>query len=106
MPLGQSNDREGNQHPGGGLKTKLLEANRLHDDGTLPLREVHPEPSFIELGLRPEDLGQAVARVPADDVLAAAAAARSAHRIARGEAKSIPDPPQTNYREQSIAISY
>ena len=36
----------------------------------------------------------------------AAAAAWSAHRIARGEAKSIPDPPQINQRERPIAIWY
>lgn len=113
-----------------GLKTKLLEANALHESGGLPLWEVHPELSFMELGLRPEDgskkiwrgqrarlrvleaaaivlpedLGHAVAKVPADDVLDAAAAAWSAHRIALGIATCIPNPPQLNERGQQLAI--
>ena len=52
----------------------------------------------------PDDL-DAAGDVPTDDVLDAAAAAWSAHRIARGAAKSLPDPPQ-NDRGQSIAIWY
>lgn len=115
-----------------GLKPKLLEANALYDKGTLPLREVHPELSFLSLGLRPEDgakkvwrgqrarlrvleaggillpedLGCAVARIPADDVLDATAAAWTAHRIAHDNARCIPDPPQLNVRKQAIAIWY
>jgi predicted RNase H-like nuclease len=54
----------------------------------------------------PEDLGQAVARVPADDVLDAAAAAWTAHRIAHDVVECLPDPPQRNVRGQSIAIWY
>jgi len=91
-----------------GLRTKLLEANRVYDTDGLPLYEVHPELSFLELDLRyedgskktwrgqrarlrvlqaagidlPEDLGQAIQKVPADDILDATAAAWSSHRIA------------------------
>jgi predicted RNase H-like nuclease len=115
-----------------GLKAKLLEANALYDNDAPPLREIHPELSFLELGLLhvdggkkiwrgqrarlpvleaagiylPEDLGQAVARVPADDVLDAAAAAWTAHRIAHDVAECLPDPPQRTDRGQSIAIWY
>ena len=53
----------------------------------------------------PDDLDTA-GEVPTDDVLDAAAAAWSAHRIARGDAKSLPDPPQLNDRGQTIAIWY
>ncbi len=113
-----------------GLKTKLLEANSLYETGAYPLREVHPEVSFTAMGLAPGDgnkkswrgqrarLGllhvegvdlpddlDAAGHVPTDDVLDAAAAAWSAHRIARGAAKSLPDPPQ-NDRGRSIAIWY
>lgn len=103
-----------------GLRRKLLEAEALHGESRLPLYEVHPELSFHEMGLLaadgkkkswrgqrarlrilgahgidiPEDLGRAAAAVPADDVLDAAAAAWSAHRIAAGTAFSLPDPPQ------------
>lgn len=83
------------------------------------IREVHPEVSFramnelqplryrkksaggalerIELlrahGIVLAELGVAAA-VPLDDVLDGAAAAWSAHRIALGTAKSLPDPPE------------
>lgn len=113
-----------------GLRRKFLEAEALHDETRLPLYEVHPELSFHEMGLLtadgkkkswrgqrarlrilaghgidiPEDLGPAVAAVPADDVLDAAAAAWSAHRIATGTAFSLPDPPQVNERGQRLAI--
>jgi predicted RNase H-like nuclease len=113
-----------------GLKAKLFEANSLFEMGAHPLWEVHPELSFMELGLRPddggkktwrgqrarlrvleaagitlpEDLGSPIARIPADDVLDAAAAAWSAQRLATGSAQSLPDPPQCNERGQHIAI--
>jgi predicted RNase H-like nuclease len=83
------------------------------------IREVHPEVSFRAMNeLRPLryrkksaggalerldllrahgiDLGglDAAASVPLDDVLDAAAAAWSAHRIARGTAQSLPNPPE------------
>ncbi len=112
-----------------GLKAKLLDANALHDRQAAPLWEVHPELSFQQMGLQfadgakktwrgqrarlrvlaangidvPEDLGVA-ARVPADDVLDAAAVAWSAARIAAGQAYSVPDPPRVNERGQRVAI--
>jgi predicted RNase H-like nuclease len=113
-----------------GLRVKLLEANKLYE--TTKLFEVHPELSFLGLGLRledggkksfrgqrarlrvlkaagivlPEDLGEALDKIPGDDILDAAAAAWSADRIARGVAERISDPPQMNEPGQSIAIWY
>jgi predicted RNase H-like nuclease len=112
-----------------GLKAKLLEAEALYSSSSLPLFEVHPELSFRQLGLLPtdgskkswrgqrarlrvlgaagielpEDLGP-VDGIPADDVLDAAAAAWSAHRIACGTAFCVPDPPQVNEQGQQLAI--
>lgn len=112
-----------------GLKAKLLEAEALSGQSSLPLFEVHPELSFRELGLLagdgskkswrgqrarlrvlaasgiviPEHLGP-VDGIPADDVLDAAAAAWSAHRIAGGTAFCLPDPPQVNEQGQQLAI--
>jgi predicted RNase H-like nuclease len=112
-----------------GLRHKLLEANALFDEGRYPLREVHPEVSFAALtgaplpaakhtwaghtarhallhhaGIDlPDDLGDA-GRAGPDDVLDAAAAAWTAHRIATGAAITLPDPPQHNARGQELAI--
>lgn len=112
-----------------GLKAKLLDANALYDEGVAPLWEVHPELSFQQMGLHfedgtkkswrgqrarlrvlaangidvPEDLG-AAARVPADDVLDAAAVSWSAARIAAGQAYGVPDAPQYDARGRRIAI--
>jgi predicted RNase H-like nuclease len=47
----------------------------------------------------------AAASAPLDDVLDAAAAAWSAHRIATGQARSLPDPPQL-MDGRSVAIWY
>lgn len=111
------------------LRARLLEANALYDRDVYPLREVHPELSFATMGdgpaarskktwdgqrdrlgrLRsvgielPDRLG-AVGAVPADDVLDAAAAAWSAHRIGCGTAACVPDPPELNERGQLLAI--
>ncbi len=97
-----------------GLREKLLEANRLVDDGK-ELHEVHPEVCFHAMGASaqlpskkswagqtnrrrllesqgislPDDLGPAGV-VPPDDVLDAAAAAWSAHRIARRGHVTVP----------------
>ena len=113
-----------------GLRRKFLEAEALHRETRLPMYEVHPELSFHEMGLlvtdgkkkswrgqrarlrilagrgidSPEDLGGAVAAVPADDGLDAAAAAWSAHRIVTGAAFSLPDPPQLDARGRPLAI--
>lgn len=114
------------------LRTRLLEANELNDDrGTLRLYEVHPEVSFTMMGngpasmskktwhgqrdriarlesngiVVPTDLGAAAAASP-DDILDAAAAAWSAHRIATNVSGSLPNPPQINERGQRVAIWY
>ncbi len=113
------------------LRSRLLEANVLYDRDGFPLHEVHPELSFATMGdgptarskktwdgqrdrlerlasvgiELPDELGAAGA-VPTDDVLDAAAAAWSAHRISRGTATSVPDPPQLNERGQVLAIWY
>ncbi|MGB3485624.1 MAG: DUF429 domain-containing protein [Mycobacterium sp.] len=113
-----------------GLKRKFLEAEELARDTSLPLYEVHPELTFTQLGLLasdgakkqwrgqrarlrvlaahgialPEYLGPALERIPADDVLDAAAAAWSAHRIATGTAFCLPDPPQVNGSGHRLAI--
>ncbi|NUP38908.1 MAG: DUF429 domain-containing protein, partial [Streptomyces sp.] len=52
-----------------------------------------------------DELGPA-GRVPPDDVLDAAAAAWSAHRIALGTAASLPDPPETTRDGLPVAIWY
>ncbi|MEI5007258.1 DUF429 domain-containing protein [Streptomyces sp. PmtA] len=116
-----------------GLAAKLREANAcLADARGDRLREVHPEVSFRALAggrplsyrkkswsgqmtrrslledagiVLPGDLGAAGA-VPPDDVLDAAAAAWSADRIARGRARSLPDPPQPGDGGRPIAIWY
>lgn len=115
-----------------GLAPKLREANACREGGERRLYEVHPEVSFAALaggrpvawrkkswngqaqrrrllGERgitlPDDLGPA-GRVPPDDVLDAAAAAWSAHRIALGTAVSLPDPPQTTRHGLPVAIWY
>jgi predicted RNase H-like nuclease len=113
------------------LRARLLEANELCDRGDFLLREVHPELSFATMGqgpaprskktwdgqrdrverLRsvaielPDRLG-AAGTVPTDDVLDAAAAAWSAHRIGGGMASSVPEPPEINERGQQLAIWY
>lgn len=93
--------------------------------------EIHPEVSFCALAgsalphpkktwngqmhrrillegvdiLLPDDLGPA-SRVPPDDVLDAAIAAWTAMRIARGEARSLPDPPEGLPDGRTAAIWY
>jgi len=97
--------------------------------GDSRLREVHPEVSFRAmnggrpLGYRKKSAGGALERLsllererinvrvgeaaaaPLDDVLDAAAAAWSAHRIAAGIAKTLPDPPEDVDGSQ-VAIWY
>lgn len=115
------------------LAAKLREANGcLAEAGGDRLFEVHPEVSFWALAGRtplrhrkkswagqmvrrsllqaagivlPDELGYA-GRVPPDDVLDAAAAAWSAHRIAQGLARPLPDPPQLDRTGRPIAIWY
>jgi predicted RNase H-like nuclease len=109
------------------LGPRILHVTNLAETD-MRLREVHPEVSFramnegrplrhrkksaggalerIELlrqeGIRLDALGPGGA-VPLDDVLDAAAAAWSADRIARGDAKTLPDPPEV-VGGRSIAI--
>jgi predicted RNase H-like nuclease len=112
-----------------GLRTKLLEADDCHHKRPDLLYEVHPEVSFRHLagaplaygkttwngqavrrtllhdhGIAiPDDLG-AAGRAAPDDVLDAAVAAWSAHRVATGRATSYPDPPQRSDSGTAIAI--
>lgn len=114
-----------------GLRDKLLEANVCMAAARYPIHEVHPEITFRAMPgpaprhskktwagqaerrrslnaagiVLPDDLGDAGRAAP-DDVLDAAAAAWSADRIARGEARSIPDPPQQHADSPAIAIWY
>lgn len=101
------------------LGPKVLEVDAWARSATLPVREVHPEVSFAALAGAPLAFakktwaGQATRRsllvaagialpealgaadgVPVDDVLDAAVAAWSARRVARGAARSLPDPPE------------
>jgi predicted RNase H-like nuclease len=55
--------------------------------------------------LLPDDLSDG-GLVPADDVLDAAAAAWTAGRIARGDALTLPDPPEQDRRGRAVAIWY
>jgi predicted RNase H-like nuclease len=113
------------------LFPKILEADQLRRRGVFHLHEVHPEMSFrtmahaplrwakrtwngqnqrrallAEEGVeRPDDLS-AAGRVAVDDVIDAAAAAWSAHRIAVGRAESSPTPAQLDPSGLPIAIWY
>lgn len=113
------------------LRAKVLEADVLRQSSALPLYEVHPEVSFATMNGAPLDApkkswnGQAVRRrllaerglllaenlgragsVAVDDILDAAAAAWSAHRIATGAAESLPEPPDRDCDGQPMAIWY
>lgn len=108
----------------GGLAACWLADGRIH--------EVHPEVSFhalaggvppayakktwrgqnlrrsllAEAGLvLPEELGEAD-RIPVDDVLDAAAAAWSAHRIALGTANRLPEVPEPDAEGRLVDIRY
>jgi predicted RNase H-like nuclease len=98
-----------------GLHVKLREANECLDTDKYPLHEVHPEVSFAAMNGKPlthrkvswtghitrrallaqhgidlpDELGDA-GKARLDDVLDAAAAAWSAHRIATGHASRLP----------------
>ncbi|MBB3036936.1 DUF429 domain-containing protein [Hoyosella altamirensis] len=111
------------------LRIKVLEANALSGTIEQPLREVHPELSFAGMngsplpyskktwngvmarrallaacGIAvPDDLG-AAGTVPVDDVLDAAAAAWSAHRIAVGAATALPEQPELSSDGRPMAI--
>ncbi|MDQ3983325.1 MAG: DUF429 domain-containing protein [Actinomycetota bacterium] len=113
-----------------GLARKILDVDAVAgaDDRVF---EVHPEVSYCAMAGRPlqhskkswngaatrrrllaqhgillqDDLGEA-GSAPVDDVLDAAAAAWTARRIARGEAVSLPSPPQRLGDGQTAAIWY
>jgi predicted RNase H-like nuclease len=113
------------------LTTKLLQVERYLAHGDGRVYEVHPEVCFRALNGKPlqaskrtwagqaercglleragiqlpDELGHAGAAAP-DDVLAAAAAAWSAHRIANGRAVSLPHPPQQDPQGRPVAIWY
>ena len=102
-----------------GLRTKVLEIDRLVRDGEDRIAEVHPEVTFTTMAGRPATYakktwagqqervrllaaaGIDLARLSGDtgsaapdDVVDAAAVAWTALRLLRGEAVSLPDPPQ------------
>ncbi|MCW2898601.1 MAG: hypothetical protein JWO67_866 [Streptosporangiaceae bacterium] len=102
------------------LKAKLLEVDRWVRRTPYRVVEVHPEVCFAELAGGPlpqrkstwagatrrrrlladagvalaDELGSAGAVAGVDDVLDAAAAAWTARRVTRGQARSMPDPPE------------
>jgi predicted RNase H-like nuclease len=103
-----------------GLQTKILEVDRWVRRTRHRVVEVHPEASFAQIAGGPllarkstwagaalrrqlladagivlaGDLGIAGERAGVDDVLDAAAAGWTALRVARGQAQSLPDPPE------------
>jgi predicted RNase H-like nuclease len=112
-----------------GLQRKLLEANDYRLRCRHPLHEVHPELSFQAMAGAPLRhakhvpdghaerrglLAHAGILIPPDgawrraavDVLDAAAAAWTAQRIAAGQARVLPDPPQTDGRGREIAVRF
>lgn len=102
------------------LKDKLLQVDRWIRETSLRVVEVHPEVSFARLagaplpvrkttwagverrrallegaGIAvPRELGHAGVMAAVDDVLDAAVAAWSARRVATGQARPMPSPPQ------------
>lgn len=112
------------------LAPKILEAERWLQDVSVPVWEVHPEVSFAVLlghparapkktwaGMRERlaaleevdmdlaGVGEAGESAAVDDVLAAAVAAWSAHRISSRDSISLPDPPEVDREtHRQIAI--
>ena len=112
------------------LRRKILEVERWLPSSPCPVFEVHPEVSFAVLlgaparaskktwagmierrhaleaaGLSVDEVdGIAAVRASADDMLDAAVAAWSAARIARGGARSFPEPPQLDAAGKPVAI--
>ncbi len=107
------------------LRSKILQVDAVEDGR---LHEVHPELAFQAMAGSPlpskktwagvsarravlaaagivvgEDLGDAGA-VPVDDVLDAAAAAWTAHRIGRGDAEKVPDTQELDHLGRPMAI--
>ena len=103
------------------LQPKILEVDQWVRQAPHRVVEVHPEASFAQLAgtalqsrksswagaaLRrrlpagagidlPDDLGRAGEKATVDDVLDAAAAAWTALRVLRGQARTCPNPPET-----------
>jgi predicted RNase H-like nuclease len=111
------------------LLPKMLEVTPYWRDDPARVREVHPECSFRAMCATPlrttkKTWGGLVQRMRAlrdhgvdlldgphdvtdarpDDVLDAAAVAWTAHRIARGQAFSLPDPPERDSEGRPVAI--
>jgi predicted RNase H-like nuclease len=110
-----------------GLRVKLCEANECLAANKYPLHEVHPEVSFAAMNGRPLEHGKIswtghitrrallaehgidlpdelndAGNARLDDVLDAAAAAWSAHRIATGHAIRLPTEPLPGHEHISI----
>jgi predicted RNase H-like nuclease len=114
------------------LAKKILEVEDCRVEAGGALYEIHPEVSFWALAgcarlarkrswtghgerralleaagiVIPTDLGPAGLVATADDVLDAAVAAWSAHRIASGHGRSLPDPPERDADGRPMAIWY
>ncbi len=114
------------------LREKMLDAYPAWCADPERVREVHPESCFRALageplttrkkswagvrertallrnaGIEPrDDLGRVGDVAAPDDVLDAAAAAWGAARIARGEGRSMPDPPERDPDGRPVAIWY
>ncbi len=111
------------------LGPKILQAETFAADTHVPVREVHPEVAFALLLGRPArwakstwagleerraalcgagidltDIGGAGGMAAPDDVLDAAVVAFSARRLARGEARCWPDPPEPGPDGTPMAI--
>ncbi len=112
------------------LKPKMLQVQQWVRETSLRVVEVHPEVSFAQLAGKPLDLrkwtwagavrrralladagvvlagelGEVGAAVAVDDILDAAVAAWIARRVARGQALSMPDPPEVFSDGLSCAI--
>lgn len=112
------------------LRDKIAEAAALVASG-IPITEGHPEVSFVALkgstldypkrtwngqierrallaadGITlPDRLPGRIGQAPPDDVLDAAVMAWTARRLARGEARSLPDPPE-QIEGRPVAIWY
>ena len=114
------------------LGRKILEVERWLPSAPCPVYEVHPEVSFALLlgaparaskktwagmverrsaleaaGIHLDRISEgsgAAARASVDDMLDAAVAAWSAARIARGAARSFPDPPEVDAAGNAVAI--
>jgi len=112
------------------LKPKMLQVQQWVRETSLRVVEVHPEVSFAQLAGKPLDLrkstwagavrrralladagvvlagelGEVGEAVAVDDILDAAVAAWTARRVVRGQALSMPDPPETFSDGLSCAI--